>query len=61
LTVRGLVDARWFHWVAGLSDLNWVILHQGGSLRFVVGLGITVIADNTARAATLRAAPSFKI
>jgi hypothetical protein len=43
------------YWVAGLSVVNWIILHQGGGLRFVVGLGITVIADNAARAATLRA------
>ena len=53
--MRGLLGAHWFYWVAGLSVVNWIILHQGGGLRFVVGLGITVIADNAARAATLRA------
>ena len=43
--------------MAGLSAVNWVLLHRGVNLHFVVGLGITLIADNIARAATLRRRP----
>jgi hypothetical protein len=54
LMARGRTGGRWFYLVAGLSAVNWVLLHRGANLHFVVGLGVTLIADNIARAATLR-------
>lgn len=35
----------WFYWIAGLSILNSIISFTGGSLTFVVGLGITQFID----------------
>ncbi len=35
----------WFFWIAGLSIINTVIYLTGGSLTFVVGLGITQVVD----------------
>jgi len=37
--------ARWFWWIAGLSLINTVLIHTGSDLSFVVGLGITLMAD----------------
>lgn len=37
--------ARWFWWIAGLSLVNTVLLHNGSQTQFVVGLGATMIAD----------------
>jgi hypothetical protein len=37
--------ARWFWWIAGLSLVNTVLIHSGSDTSFVVGLGITLIAD----------------
>jgi hypothetical protein len=36
---------NWFFWIAGLSMVNSVIFLFGGSLTFVVGLGITQFID----------------
>jgi len=37
--------ARWFWWIAGLSVVNTALSHSGSDTNFVVGLGITAIAD----------------
>lgn len=37
--------ARWFWWIAGLSVVNSVVSHAGGSMHFVVGLAATQIID----------------
>jgi hypothetical protein len=37
--------ARWFWWIAGLSLVNTVMINSGTDMSFVVGLGITLIAD----------------
>jgi hypothetical protein len=37
--------ARWFWWIAGLSLVNSVVSHTGGSFNFVVGLAATQIID----------------
>lgn len=37
--------AQWFWWIAGLSLVNSVILHAGGTTSFVIGLGFTQFAD----------------
>lgn len=37
--------AGWFYWIAGLSILNSIIYLFGGSINFVVGLGITILVD----------------
>jgi len=37
---------NWFYWIAGLSLINTIILFAGGSLNFVVGLGVTQIVDS---------------
>lgn len=43
----------WFFWIAGLSLINSVVIHTGGNLNFVVGLGFTAIVDTLFRSATL--------
>lgn len=35
----------WFFWIAGLSLINTVVIHTGGTFNFVIGLGLTAIAD----------------
>ena len=45
--VRG--GAKWFYWIAGLSFVNSIIVMTGGSLHFVVGLGITSVVDAVAK------------
>lgn len=37
--------ARWFWWIAVLSLVNTVLHQSGSSTNFVVGLGITIMAD----------------
>lgn len=37
--------AGWFYWIAGFSLVNSVVLFCGGDISFVVGLGITMLAD----------------
>ena len=37
--------ARWFWWIAGLSLVNTFLAHNGNHPQFVLGLGITAIAD----------------
>lgn len=37
--------ANWFYWIAGMSLINSIIYIVGGSLNFVVGLGITQVID----------------
>lgn len=37
--------AGWFYWIGGLSLLNTLIIFFGGSISFVVGLGLTQIID----------------
>ena len=37
--------ARWFWWIAGLSVVNTVMIHSGGDINFVIGLGFTMMAD----------------
>ncbi len=37
--------AGWFYWIGGLSLLNTLIVFFGGSISFVVGLGLTQIID----------------
>lgn len=48
LIQRGRVGANWFYWVAALSVVNSVIMLTGGDIFFVIGLGVTLIADATA-------------
>jgi hypothetical protein len=38
--------ATWFWWIAGLSLVNTVMVHSGGDISFVVGLGFTLIIDS---------------
>ena len=37
--------ANWFWWIAALSLVNTVVIHSGGEINFVIGLGFTLIAD----------------
>jgi hypothetical protein len=50
LHARGTSGAGWFFWIAALSMINSIILLSGGDRHFVVGLGVTSIADGVARA-----------
>ncbi len=37
--------ARWFWWIAALSLVNTVMFHAGTQYNFVLGLGLTTLAD----------------
>jgi hypothetical protein len=37
--------ANWFYWIAALSVINTVIILAGGNWSFIIGLGITQVAD----------------
>lgn len=37
--------ANWFYWIAGLSVVNTIAAVSGTDWRFILGLGITQIAD----------------
>lgn len=41
--------ARWFWWIAGLSLVNTVLIHSGSNTSFVIGLGVTLVADVACR------------
>lgn len=49
LHARGTSGAGWFYWIAALSLVNSIILLSGGDRHFVVGLGVTLIADVVAK------------
>ena len=38
--------ARWFWWIAALSLVNTVMFHAGSTYNFVLGLGLTTLADH---------------
>ncbi len=40
--------ASWFYWVAGLSLINSVVALTGQEWRFIIGLGVTQVADTLA-------------
>jgi hypothetical protein len=35
----------WFFWIAALSLINSIVIQTGGNFNFVIGLGVTAIAD----------------
>jgi len=37
--------ARWFWWIAGLSLVNTVLYYAGSNTSFVIGLGLTTLAN----------------
>jgi hypothetical protein len=45
LMQRVNAGANWFFWIAALSLVNSAITHLGGGMVFVIGLGVTLIAD----------------
>ncbi len=50
LHARGTSGAGWFYWIAVLSLVNSAMLLGGGNRHFVVGLGVTLVADSIATA-----------
>ena len=40
--------ATWFHWIAGLSIINSIVVLLGSQWSFIVGLGITQLVDGIA-------------
>jgi hypothetical protein len=46
---RARSGGQWFYWIAGLSLINSVIVISGGSLHFIVGLGITSVVGAAAK------------
>ncbi len=46
---RAQAGARWFYWIAGLSLIKSIVVISGGSLHFMVGLGITSVVDGAAK------------
>ncbi|MGI8979822.1 MAG: hypothetical protein ACR2FY_11410 [Pirellulaceae bacterium] len=45
LLEQGRNGAKWFYWIAGFSIVNSLIMLVSGGIYFVVGLGITSVAD----------------
>src|SRR4051794_29867228 len=45
---RVLRSANWFFWIAALSLINSVATHSGSHWHFILGLGITEVADAVA-------------
>src|SRR5260370_4340546 len=48
LQQAGQRGANWFFWVAGLSVLNSLLIHSGAGIYFVVGMGLSLLADGLA-------------
>jgi hypothetical protein len=46
---RVRAGAHWFYWISGLSLINSLIVISGGSLHFVVGLGVSSVVDAMAK------------
>lgn len=46
---RAKAGANWFYWIGCLSLINSAIVISGGSLHFVVGLGISSVVDAAAK------------
>jgi hypothetical protein len=49
LQQRAKSGANWFYWIAGLSLVNTIAAVSGTDWRFILGLGITQVADLLAR------------
>jgi hypothetical protein len=45
LQAAGRRGTNWFYWVAGLSLLNSLLMHVGAQIHFLVGLGVSLLAD----------------
>jgi hypothetical protein len=45
---RVLRSANWFFWIAALSLINSIATHSGSKWHFILGLGITEVADAVA-------------
>ena len=45
LKTTGDGGASWYFWIAGLSLVNTALIHCGGNVHFIVGLGITTLVD----------------
>jgi hypothetical protein len=58
LQQQGRNGANWFYWVAALSLVNSAIMHAGGGIHFVVGLGFTLILDSIVTAIAVEAPDS---
>src|SRR3989441_3490956 len=42
--------AQWFYWIAGLSLINAAIAFAGQEWRFILGLGVTQVVQELAKA-----------
>ena len=45
---QGRNGAKWFYWIAGFSIVNTLIMLVSGGLFFILGLGVTCLADEFA-------------
>lgn len=48
LQARIKSGANWFYWIAGLSLINTIAAVSGSNWRFLIGLGVTQMADAVA-------------
>jgi hypothetical protein len=48
--VRVKRGANWFYWIAGLSVINSIAFISGANFHFVIGLGVTEVANALAQA-----------
>lgn len=60
LMQQGKNGAKWFYWIAGFSIVNTLIMLVSGGLFFVVGLGVTSIADAIAEV-NAQQSPEFAV
>jgi hypothetical protein len=58
LKKRHIQGANWFYWIAGLSLISSLVLLFGGSLNFLIGLGITQLIDGISIAFAQRVTPN---
>ena len=59
LARRRRIGARWFYWIAGVSLVNTVVALAGQHWRFIVGLGVTQVANGLAARAGRGWAPAL--
>ncbi len=50
--------ANWFYWIAALSLVNTIIVLFGGTMSFIIGLGITQLIDGFAQALAAEVSPT---
>ena len=61
LKKRALSGAHWFHWIAGLTVVNSIVMATGNDWSFILGLGVSQIVDGLGLAMAERIGIAGKI